>query len=106
MYVVNTEDISYRWLCVLTLSLLLHVTAVEVSHAFVAFLEEDDHPTCIVPVKRFKNYAVQDLKKGEIYSVEWTDKQVYPAEVIDMGKYLLLLSMYSCPCVWIVTLYI
>ena len=75
-----------------------------VSHALVTFFGEDDQPTCIVPVKRLKECVVRDLKKGDVCSVEWTNKQVYPAKVISVGEYSnffvhILMCMNAAPTV-------
>ena len=52
----------------------------------VVFSEEQDQPTCIVPVKRIKGCGVKDLTVEMECQVEWSDKKTYPARVLAVGK--------------------
>ena len=63
-----------------------HSFSAEASHALVRFVEEEDQPTCIVPVKRVKDCAGKDLKAGAECKVEWTDRSIYSAHVLAVGK--------------------
>ena len=58
----------------------------EASHVLVSFFEEEDQPTCIIPVKRVQNCEVRDLKAGVVCKVEWSDKNIYSARVLDVGE--------------------
>ena len=61
-------------------------------HALVAFVEEEHQPTSVVPLKRVQDG--QDLKKGDTCNVQWTDKQVYLARIVAIGKYFLFTELH------------
>ena len=56
------------------------------SHILVSFIEEDGHPTAILPVKRVKDVAACDLEEGIVCKVEWSDKKLYSSQVLAIGE--------------------
>lgn len=84
--------------------LFLFSSSVEMSHALVAFTEEDNEPISIVPVKRFRDCDTKDLKEGLMCRVMWSDKQDYPVRIIAVGEYLPMhLCVYCvlvCVCIY------
>ena len=56
------------------------------SHFLVSFIEEDGHPTAILPAKRAKNVTICDLKEGVVCQVEWSDKKLYSSRVLAIGE--------------------
>ena len=62
------------------------VTAVKPTNELVAFTEEDDEPTAIVPVKRVKEPAETELKEGVKCRIEWSDRKMYWTNIIALGK--------------------
>ena len=55
-------------------------------HILVSFIEEDGHPTAILPVKRVKDVAACDLEEGIVCKVEWSDKKLYSSQVLAIGE--------------------
>ena len=64
------------------------VSPVKPTHVLVAFTEEDDQPTAIVPLKRVKERAETELKEGVKCRIEWSDRKLYWTSVIALGKYI------------------
>ena len=73
----------------------MYCTATPTSHSFllaedlhilVSFIEEDGHPTAILPAKRAKNVTICDLKEGVVCQVEWSDKKLYSSRVLAIGE--------------------
>ena len=56
----------------------------------VIFTEEEDQPMSIVPIKRVRECDVRNLKEGVMCKVEWSDRNVYSAEVLAAGMLIVL----------------
>ena len=69
----------------------------------VAFFEEVDQPTSIIPAKRIIGANIADLREGVTCEVQWTDKRVYPAHVLAVGEFM---YMYTCANFYFVYMYI
>ena len=63
------------------------------SHALVAFTEEDNEPISIAPVKQLRDCDTKNLKEGLMCRVMWSDKQDYSVWIIAVGEYL---PMHLC----------
>ena len=50
----------------------------------VSFVEEDGHPTAVVPMKCVKPPAIGELEKGGMCKVEWSDGNVHLAHWVSI----------------------
>lgn len=51
----------------------------------VAFREEEGQPTAVLPSKRVRGCTLDELEKGVMCRVEWSDRKVYQVEVLATG---------------------
>ena len=64
------------------------------SHALLSFVEEENQPTSIVPLARILDG--HRLKKGDLCSVEWTDKKFYSPHILAKGECFLHNYVLKC----------